>query len=89
MSEVYRVYPLRSVALYNGVTVLHFGLAAAGLVIAYDFVPALAWVLAGVYLAVALGQGGVGQGLYGDIIPSGTLEANQGRVFGGRQEMRA
>jgi len=54
--EVYRVYPWRSVALYNGATLLHFGLAAAGLVIAYDRWPALGWVLAVVYLVVALGQ---------------------------------
>jgi hypothetical protein len=30
---VYRSYPLRDVALYNGVTLLHFGLAAAGLLL--------------------------------------------------------
>jgi hypothetical protein len=53
---VYRSYPLRDVALYNGVTLLHFGLAAAGVLLAYDRWPLLAWVLAIVYLAVALGQ---------------------------------
>ena len=56
MSEVYRSYPLRSVALYNGVTLLHFGLATWGLLVAYDRWPALAWVLALAYLGVALGQ---------------------------------
>jgi hypothetical protein len=53
---VYRSYPLRDVALYNGVTLLHFGMAAAGLLLAYDRWPVLAWVLAIVYLVVALGQ---------------------------------
>jgi hypothetical protein len=53
---VYRSYPLRDVVLYNGVTLLHFGLAAAGLLLAYERWPALASVLAIVYLIVALGQ---------------------------------
>ncbi len=56
MGGVYRSYPLRDVALYNGVTLLHFGLAAAGLLLVYDRWPVLAWVLATVYLVVALGQ---------------------------------
>ncbi len=56
MSEIYRSYPLRNVALYNGVTLLHFGFATWGLLIAYDRWPALAWVLALAYLVVALGQ---------------------------------
>jgi hypothetical protein len=53
---VYRSYPLRDVALYNGVTLLHFGLAAAGLLLVYDRWPVLARALAIVYLVVALGQ---------------------------------
>jgi hypothetical protein len=53
---IYRSYPLRDVVLYNGVTLLHFGLAAAGLLLAYGRWPVLAWVLAVVYLVVALGQ---------------------------------
>ena len=56
MAGVHRSYPLRDVALYNGVTLLHFGLAATGLLLTYDRWPALAWVLAIAYLAVALGQ---------------------------------
>ncbi len=56
MSGVHRSYPLRDVALYNGVTVLHFGLAAAGLLLVYGRWPVLAWLLAVVYLVVALGQ---------------------------------
>jgi hypothetical protein len=56
MGGVYRSYPWRDVALYNGVTLLHFGLATAGLLLAYDRWPVLAWALAIVYLVVALGQ---------------------------------
>jgi hypothetical protein len=56
VSGVYRSYPLRDVALYNGVTLLHFGVAAAGLLLVYGRWPVLAWVLAIVYLLVALGQ---------------------------------
>ena len=56
MGSVYRSYPLRNVALYNGVTLLHFGLAAAGLLLTYQSWPTLAWVLAIAYLFVALGQ---------------------------------
>ena len=55
-AAVYRVYPLSSVVLYNGVTLLHFGLATAGLAVAYSAWPLLGWTLAGVYLAFALGQ---------------------------------
>jgi hypothetical protein len=53
---VYRSYPWQDVALYNGVTLLHFGLAAAGLLLTYDRWPVLSWVLAIAYLVVALGQ---------------------------------
>ncbi|HMK91862.1 MAG TPA: hypothetical protein VK576_02585 [Thermoleophilia bacterium] len=56
MDGVRRSYPLRDVALYNGVTLLHFGLAAVGLLLTYDGWPALAWVVAIAYLVVALGQ---------------------------------
>ena len=56
MGGVYRSYPLRDVALYNGVTLLHFGLAGSGLLLAYERWPTLAWVLAITYLVVALGQ---------------------------------
>ena len=56
MSGVYRSYPLRDVALYNGVTLLHFGLATVGLLVVYNRWPVVAWVLAIVYLLVALGQ---------------------------------
>ena len=49
-------YPLRSVALYNGVTVVHFGLATAGLVIAFSRWPLVGWLLGIVYLIFALAQ---------------------------------
>ena len=54
-ATVYRVYPWSSVALYNGATLLHFGLGTAGLIIAYDRWPALALAVGGAYLAFALG----------------------------------
>jgi hypothetical protein len=54
--DVYRVYPWRNVALYNGATLLHFGLAAIGVIVAYDRWPALGWVVAVAYLLFALGQ---------------------------------
>ena len=56
MSGVYGIYPARSVALYNGVTLLYFGLATAGLLVSYGRWPVMAWVLALSYLAVALGS---------------------------------
>ncbi len=56
MSGVHRRYPLRDVALYNGVTLLHFGVATLGLLVAYDRWPVVAWVLAMAYLIVAFGQ---------------------------------
>jgi len=56
VSGVHRRYPLRDVALYNGVTLAHFGLAAWGLLVAFDRWPGPALVLAIFYLAVALTQ---------------------------------
>jgi len=41
MENVYRTYPGWSVALYNVVTLFHFGLGAAGILIAYDRWPTL------------------------------------------------
>ena len=55
-ATVYRVYPWSSVALYNGVTLLHFGLGTAGLIVAYDRWPALALAVGGAYLVFALAQ---------------------------------
>ena len=56
MGDVHRRYPLRDVALYNSVTLLHFGLATLGLLAAYDRWPLMARVLAIAYLVIALGQ---------------------------------
>jgi hypothetical protein len=53
---IYRRYPWSSVATYHAVTLLHFGLGAVGMVIAYDRWPALGWALAIVYAVVAFGQ---------------------------------
>ena len=56
MNRVYASYPWSSVTLYNGVTLLHFGVATLGLLVACDRWPVLAWVVAIAYLVVALGQ---------------------------------
>jgi hypothetical protein len=56
MTDVYRSYPMRSVALYNGVTLLHFALGAAGIALAYDRWPTFDWVVAAIYLVFAVGQ---------------------------------
>jgi len=56
LSGAHRRYPVRDVALYNGVTLLHFGVAALGLLVAFDRWPMLAAVLAIAYLVIALGQ---------------------------------
>ena len=56
MNRVYASYPWSSVALYNGVTLLHFGIATLGLLVAYDRWPVLAWVVALAYFVIALGQ---------------------------------
>jgi hypothetical protein len=53
---VYTRYPLRNVAIYNGVTAAHFGLGAAGLIVGYGRWPEAAWAAGLVYLAFALGQ---------------------------------
>lgn len=49
----YRRYPLSSLLIYNGVTLVHFTLGAAGIVIGYDRHRA-AWALAAIYLVFAL-----------------------------------
>ena len=49
----YRRYPISSLLIYNGVTLAHFTLGAAGIVIGYGY-GALAWVLAACYYAFAL-----------------------------------
>lgn len=49
----YRRYPISSLLIYNGVTLVHFTLGAAGIVIGYERATA-AWVVAGLYLVFAL-----------------------------------
>jgi hypothetical protein len=53
---VYTRYPVRSVVLYNALTLLHFAVATAGLVVAYSRWPWLGWVLGAVYLVFAVVQ---------------------------------
>jgi hypothetical protein len=52
-SKLYKHYPLSALFIYNGVTLVHFSLGAAGIVIAYDRLTA-AWMIAAAYLAFAL-----------------------------------
>ncbi|MGE5235246.1 MAG: hypothetical protein ACM3O7_02715 [Acidobacteriota bacterium] len=49
-------YPLTSVALYDGATVVHFLLGASGMVIGYASAPLLAWGCGLLYLAFAFGE---------------------------------
>ena len=56
MTRVYAHYPLANVAIYNGVTLTHYGFGAAGIILGYSRWPALAWVAGLVYLAFAFGQ---------------------------------
>ncbi len=54
--KVYKHYPLASIATYNGVTLAHYGLGAAGIILGYSRWPALGWAAGVVYLVFALGQ---------------------------------
>ena len=56
MAKVYARYPLANIAIYNGVTLAHFGLGAAGIVLGYARWPTAAWTIGLVYLVFALGQ---------------------------------
>jgi hypothetical protein len=49
-------YPASSVVLYNGTTVVHFGLATAGLVVVFSRWPLVGWLLGGVYCVFAFAQ---------------------------------
>ena len=55
-ASVYRIYPLASVLLYNGVTLAHFGLGMVGILVGFRTWPMLAWILAVAYLLFALTQ---------------------------------
>lgn len=56
MAKTHTRYPLGSVVLYNGVTLAHYGIGAAGILIGYAFAPTIAAPLAGGYLLFALAQ---------------------------------
>ncbi len=51
----YTIYPLSSLFIYNGITLLHYLLGAAGIIIGYGFSPVVS-LLGGLYLVLALGQ---------------------------------
>jgi hypothetical protein len=56
VTKVYTHYPLANIAVYNGVTLAHYGLGAVGLLLGYARWPTLSWTAGMVYLAFALGQ---------------------------------
>jgi hypothetical protein len=56
MTEVYQRYPAANVAIYNGATLAHYGLGAAGIVVGYDRWPVAGWIAGLAYLLFALGQ---------------------------------
>jgi hypothetical protein len=56
VAEVYRRYPARNIAIYNGATLAHFGLGAAGIVLGYGRWPVVGWAIGLDYLVFALGQ---------------------------------
>ena len=55
-TTIHTRYPLSSITLYNGVTVAHFGVAAAGLVIAFSRWPVVGWLLGVAYVIFAFVQ---------------------------------
>src|SRR5664280_679454 len=55
-APIYKVYPLTSVILYNGVTLAHFGLGMLGILVGFRTWPTLAWILAVAYVLFALTQ---------------------------------
>jgi len=56
VATVYTRYPLANIAIYNGVTLAHYGLGAAGIVLGYARWPAMGWTAGLVYLGFALAQ---------------------------------
>ena len=54
--KVYKRYPLTNIAVYNGVTLAHYGLGGAGIIVGYARWPLLGWVAGLVYLVFALAQ---------------------------------
>ena len=54
--QLYKVYPLASVAAYNGTTLAHYALGALGMIVGYGKWPALGWTLGLAYLVFAVVQ---------------------------------
>jgi hypothetical protein len=54
--RVYRIYPLASVLLYNGITLTHFGLGMLGILVGFRTWPTPAWILGVAYVLFALTQ---------------------------------
>jgi hypothetical protein len=53
---LYERFPVGRVVLYNSTTIVHFGLASAGLLVAFSRWPVVAWLLGVVYLVFAFAQ---------------------------------
>jgi hypothetical protein len=56
VTKVHTRYPLANVVTYNGVTLAHYGLGAAGIVLGYARWPVVGWTIGLVYLVFALAQ---------------------------------
>ena len=54
--QLYKEYPLASVAAYNGATLAHDALGALGMIVGYGKWPALGWTLGLAYLVFAVVQ---------------------------------
>lgn len=52
--ELYTRYPWSSILIYNGVTVLHFSLGGAGIMLGYDSL--FGYILGALYLVFAFGE---------------------------------
>lgn len=52
--ELYQRYPWSSILTYNGITVVHFALGGAGIMLGYDSL--FGYILGAVYLAFAFGE---------------------------------
>ena len=55
-AEVYARYPLSSVLLYNGATILHFALGGAGIILGYSFSPWPAYAFGALYLVFSFAE---------------------------------
>ncbi len=55
-AEIYTRYPLSSVLIYNGATILHFTFSGIGIILGYNFAPWVGWLLGILYLAFSFGE---------------------------------